>query len=64
MKEVDVDEVLNEDAKNEHDIDLVIEDVEVSDKGDEIEDVCGDDVVLVVDFDDHAEVDVDVVDAC
>ena len=68
VKEVDVDEVLNEDVKDEQEdeIDVVAEDVEVNDECGENEGVKDevDDVVLVVDFDDQDEVDVDVVDDC
>ena len=67
MKEVNVDEVLNEDVKGEQDeIDVVAEDVKVNDECGENEGVKDevDDVVLVVDFDDQDEVDVDDVNGC
>ena len=51
VKEIDVDEVLNEDVKDEQDeIDVVVEDVEVNDERGENEGVKDevDDVVLVV----------------
>ena len=67
VKEVDVDEVLNEDIKDELDeIDVVVEDVKVNDECGENEGVKDevDDVVLVVDFDDQGEVNVNVVDDC
>ena len=52
--------------KMNDEVDLVIEDVEVNGEGGENEDVTDevDVVVLVVGFGDHAEADVDVVDAC
>ena len=51
---------------NKNEIDVVVEDVEVNDECGENEGVKDevDDVVLVVDFDDQDEVDVDVVDDC
>ena len=67
LKEVDVDEVMNEDVKGEQDeIDIVVEDVEAGDECGVIEDVKdeADDVILVVAFNDQDEVEVDVVDAC
>ena len=67
MKEVNVDEVLDKDVKDEQDeIDVVVEDVEVKDECGENEGVKDevDDVVLVVNFDGQDEVDVGVVDDC
>ena len=64
VKEVDVDEVLSEDAKDEWDeIGLVMEDEEANDECGENEGVKDetDDVVLVVTFDDQDE---DVIDDC
>ena len=66
-KEVDVGEVLSEDVKDEpDDIDVVVENVKVNDECGENERVKDevDDVVLVVDFGDQYEVDVNVVDHC
>ena len=67
LKEVDVDEVLNEDVNDEQgEIGVVVKDVDVNDECGENEDVNDeiDDVVLVVDFDDQDEVDVDVAIDC
>ena len=67
LKEADVDEVLNEGVKDEQDeIGVVVKDVDVSDECGENEGVNDevDDVVLVVDFDDQDEVDVDVATDC
>ena len=53
LREVDVDEVLNEDVKDEQDeIGVVVEDAEVNDEGGENEGVKDevDDLVLVVVF--------------
>ena len=67
VREFGVDEIPNEE---EAEIDLVVENVEVDDGGGKNEDVRDEvdevtiEVVLDVDLDDHAGVDVDVVDGC
>ena len=67
MKEVDVDEVLNDDVNDERDeIGVIAKDVDVNGECRDNEGVNDevDDVVLVVDVNVQDEVDVDVVDEC